>query len=243
MGFKADYYPESRFGGFSDIDGTLIFYTRVHALCSPQAVVIDYGCGRGAYGEDPIPTRRDLRIFKGKATKVIGLDVDAAGEDNPYLDEFHRLAGSVWPLPDGCADLCVCDNVLEHLLDPAAFFAEAGRVLKPGGYLCIRTPNKWSYVALAARLVPSPRHADVLEKVKDQVKRQDVFPTLYRCNTIPAIRRALREHHFVGVVYGYEAEPGYLSFSRLAYALGVLHQRLAPRIFKPAIFAFAQKQA
>jgi len=50
----------------------------------------------------------------------------------------------------------------------------------------------------------------------------------------------MKKHGFEGVVYGYEAEPSYLSFSKSAYRLGVLHQRFAPRFLKPVIFAFGK---
>lgn len=243
MGFKTKFYPESKFGGFSDVDGTIAFYTRVNAMIAPESIVIDYGCGRGAYGEDPIPIRRSLRILKGKACRVIGLDVDPAGANNPFIDEFHQLESPTWPVADASADLVICDNVLEHLVDPEGFFCQASRVLRPDGILSIRTPNAWSYVAIASRLVPNRDHVRVLARVKDRVQEQDVFPTVYRCNTVPAIRKMLARHNFEHVVYGYESEPSYLSFSILAYALGVIHQRLAPRLFKPAIFAFARKRA
>jgi SAM-dependent methyltransferase len=235
------FYPESRFGGFTQIDGTVAFYSRVQALARPEHVLVDFGCGRGAYGEDPVSFRRDLRIFKGKVRQVIGLDASPSGAENPYLDAFYSLDGPRWPLGDCSADLCVCDNVLEHLPDPAAFFAEARRVLKPGAVLCIRTPNRWSYIALLSRLVPNRRHAEVLAKAKPGLKEVDIFPTEYRCNTLSAMRRAFGDNGFEGVVYGYEAEPSYLAFSRLAYALGVLHQKLAPGFLKPAIFAFGRK--
>jgi hypothetical protein len=42
------------------------------------------------------------------------------------------------------------------------------------------------------------------------------------------------------VVYGYEAEPSYLSFSKMAYLFGVIHQKFAPRFMKPALFAFGR---
>ena len=42
------------------------------------------------------------------------------------------------------------------------------------------------------------------------------------------------------VVYGYEAEPTDLSFSKAAYWLGVLHQRFVPRFLKLAIFAYGR---
>jgi SAM-dependent methyltransferase len=237
------FYPESRFGGFTQIDGTIAFYARVQALVRPDSVVIDFGCGRGAYAADPIPFRRDLRIFKGKAARVIGLDASPSGQENPFLDEFHMLEGQHWPLVDQTADLCVCDNVVEHLPDPDAFFAEAQRVLRPGGVLCIRTPNKLNYIALLSQLVPNYRHAAVLAKAKPGLAEEDIFPTLYRCNTLSALSRAMARHRFEAVVYGYEAEPTYLSFSKAVYALGVLHQKLAPGVLKPALFAFGKKTA
>ncbi len=237
------FYPESRFGGFTQIDGTVAFYSRVQALTRADSVVIDFGCGRGAYASDPIPFRRDLRIFKGKAQRVIGLDASPIGAENPFLDEFHCLKAAIWPLADNSAELIVCDNVLEHLPDPNVFFSEAQRVLKAGGFICIRTPNRWNYIAMLSRLIPNRRHAAVLAKAKPELQEIDVFPTHYRCNTIPAVRRALLQAGFTAAVYGYEAEPSYLSFSRTAYALGVLHQRFAPGVLKPAIFAFGQKNS
>lgn len=236
------FYPESRFGGFTQIDGTIAFYTRVQALTRPESVLVDFGCGRGAYADDPIPYRRDLRIFRGKVRQVIGLDADRAGADNPFLDAFYPLHGETWPVADGSVDIIVCDNVIEHLPEPQAFLQAAFRALRPGGVVCIRTPNRWSYIALIARLVPNRSHMRVLAKAKPQLAEQDVFPTLYRCNTLPALRRALSQNGFDGVAYGYEAEPSYLSFARAAYALGVLHQKLSPGLFKPSIFAFGRKR-
>jgi SAM-dependent methyltransferase len=237
---KARFYPESRFGGFSNVDGTIAFYQRVQALLSPQSVVVDFGCGRGAYAEDPIPLRRDLRIFKGKAARVIGLDVDPAGFENPYLDEFHLLEGEAWPLPAGSANLVVCDSVIEHLENPQVFFSEASRVLQPGGAVCIRTPNLWGYVALLSRLVPNRAHVSVLVRVKERTNEKDVFPTYYRCNTLPTLRRSLETCGFEPAVFGFGPEPAYLSFSPFAYWLGKLYQRFAPGFLQPVIFAFGR---
>ena len=100
MSFKETFYPESRFGGFTDIDGTIAFYLRIAALLEPSFVVLDFGCGRGAYVEDPCPVRRQLRIFQGRVQRVIGIDVDEGAAANPVLDEFHLLTGEAWPLDD-----------------------------------------------------------------------------------------------------------------------------------------------
>lgn len=235
------YYPESRFGGFADLDGAVIFYARVRELASPAHVVVDFGCGRGAWLDDPVAIRKDLRLLKGYVKCVIGIDIDPSAKSNPAIDEFieMRRAGP-WPLEAASVDIVISDAVLEHLAEPDEFFSEAKRVLKPGGFLCIRTSNTLSYVALASRLLPAKKHASVLERVQPIRSEEDVFPKLYRCNTVRKVRRSLSTHGFEGVVYGFDSDPQYLEFSRLAYRLGVLHQRFAPRIFAPAIFAFAR---
>lgn len=241
MDLKEIFYPESRFGGFSSIDGTIAFYVRVNALINTSDTVVDFGCGRGALGEDKVAFRRSLRNLKGKASRVIGLDVDPAAASNPFIDEFHLMQDTCWPIKDNSIDLVVSDSVVEHLENPQVFFEEACRILKDSGYLCLRTPNLWSYPALFSRLIPNRSHTRVLNKVKDQVTEVDVFPTYYRCNTIPKINKMLRQQGFYPMVYGYATEPGYLSFSRLAYALGVIYQHIAPGFLQPVILAFGKK--
>lgn len=85
-------YPSSSFGGFSDVDGTVNFYTRVQALLRADSVVLDVGCGRGAALQgDPVAYRRELRRLRGGCRRVIGIDVDPDAAGNPGLDEFHLL--------------------------------------------------------------------------------------------------------------------------------------------------------
>jgi SAM-dependent methyltransferase len=241
MRFKQIYYPESRFGGFTNVDGTVTFYGRINALINPTSIVVDVGCGRGAYAGDPIDYRRRLRVLKGKCRKVIGIDVDEKAATNPFIDEFRQIQTETWPVERDTADLIVSDNVLEHIEDPENYFSEIHRILRSGGIVCIRTPNVLSYFGLISRLVPNRQHARALEIVKDGLNASDVFPTVYRCNTIRSIRNMLQKHGFEHCVYGYDAEPSYLSFSRFFYWLGVLHQRYAPEIFKVGIHAFGRK--
>jgi SAM-dependent methyltransferase len=237
------YYPESRFGGFTGVDGTIAFYIRVQSLVESSSVVLDVGCGRGACMDDPVRVRRELRVFKGKCKRVVGIDIDPRAGENPFVDEFRLIEGDRWPVEDGSVDVCISDSVLEHIGDPERFFAECGRVIRPGGYLCIRTMNSLNYIALFARLIPARFHKAVLRKALcGHRKEEDGFPTMYRCNTKRGICRMLDQHGFEHCVYGYEAEPYHLSFSHVSYLCGVLHQRLAPRLFKGMIFAFARRK-
>ena len=237
-------YPEAAFGGFTDVDGTIAFYARTRSLMSPDHVVLDIGCGRGNLGDDPIVVRRNLRIFKGDVRRVLGIDVDIAAAGNPYIDEFRHISCRRWPIDDASVDVAIADCVIEHVGDPDALFSEARRVLRPGGFLCLKTPNAWGYVALVSRLVPNWAHAKVVAQAQGGYYRRDcdVFPTLYRCNTRRKLRAALTRHQFRCVVYSYEAEPSYLEFSGLAYKLGVWHQRYAPKALRLVLFAFGQAQ-
>jgi len=242
MSFMNDFYPESEFGGFTNIDGTISFYMRVNALLKPSSVVLDIGCGRGAYGEDRILIRRNLRILKGKVKKVIGVDADKVAATNPFIDEFHLIDNDSLPLEDASVDCCVCDYVLEHIEKPDSFFAEIHRVLKSGGYLCVRTPNIYGYPYILSKLVPNKYHNRITSKVQGGGrKEQDVFPTYYRCNKLSKMKSILNKYGFQHAVYRYEAEPAYLSFSRYAYRLGVWYQRFSPEFLKTILFAFARK--
>lgn len=242
MSLQERFFPETKFGGFTDADVTVAFYNHVNALIDSNSVVIDFGCGRGLCTDDPVPHRRQLRILKGKAKKVIGVDVGTNGATNAAIDEFRELAAaSRWPIEDQSADVVLCDSVMEHLPDPEAFFSEARRVLRPGrGVVCIRTPNLWGYVAVMSRLIPNRHHNTVLQKVQRDRLEEDVFPTLYRCNTIRRLRKMMAAYGFDPVVYGAESEPGYFDFSSFLYGLGVLHRKLAPGFIRPVIFGFGR---
>lgn len=242
MSYLKSFYPEAEYGGFSRVDGTIAFFSRVDALLGEDLVVLDVGCGRGEYADDPVAFRRNLRILKGKCRKVIGIDVDPRASRNPCVDSFELIRSDSWPIADQSIDICVCDHVVEHVENVRGFFSECGRVLRKGGFLCVRTPNAHSYVALASRLISNKHHAKVLSKVQEGRKSEDVFPTLYRCNTRGKLTQALAAAGFEKcVVYSHEAEPSYLDFSGFFYRLGVIHQRLSPDWMKPVLFAFARK--
>jgi SAM-dependent methyltransferase len=240
--YDVSFYPELAFGGIPRYDGVIEFYSRLNSMITSKAVVVDFGCGRGLHTEDPVALRRDLRRLRGKAAKVIGLDVDIAARSNPTIDEFRSLTlGQSWPIDDESIDFVLCDCVLEHLADPGYLFREAGRVLVRGGVLCIVTTNLLSYVGLAARLIPNKLHSAVLSRTQLSREEKDVFPTLYRCNTVFAVRREMERHGFSAAVFGHDGGPGYLRFSKIAYAIGFLHQTFSPSFIRPTLMAFGKK--
>ena len=235
------FYTESSFGGFTRVDGTVAFYLRVNALLTPQSVVVDVGCGRAEYADDPVETRLRLRTLRGKCAAVIGLDADPGAVTNPFVDEFRLLNGPRWPVETGSVDLCLADNVVEHVSDPDTFFAECGRVTRPGGHLCVRTPNSLGYATLAARTIPNPLHAAILRRVQPDRHSADVFHTYYRCNSARRLRESLVRHGFQAAVYAHGGEPAYLSFFPALYAAGVWWAAKAPAALQSTLFAFARR--
>jgi SAM-dependent methyltransferase len=173
------------------VDDTALYLTMVHTLLPHCRVVVDVGCGRGAY-LDPAAGRSD-RLFdlRGSDRRIIGLDVDPAARDNPYLDEFRLLDENDdrWPLPDAGADLVVSDWTLEHVRDPDAFVSQLRRVLRPGGAFVARSVSAISMLSIAARLVPNRHHATALRRLQPRRRSVDVFPTYYRMNRVRDIER------------------------------------------------------
>jgi len=236
------HYGEGRFGGFSDVDGTVTFYTRVRSLTEPESAVLDVGCGRGSYANDPVRMRRDLRTLKGSCRSVIGIDVDPDASSNPSVDEFRLITGTEWPVDEGSIDVCVADWVVEHVGDPRQFFDQCRRVVRPGGYLCVRTMNLQSYVGLASRALPNSLHREFLDKLRVR-DRRDVFETAYRCNTTGLLRAFMEGAGFTSHVYAHNPEPTYLHFSPALYRLGVWYQRHAPRSLGVSLYAFGRRRA
>ena len=237
------FYPESRFGGFSDVDGTIAFYTRIHALLDEGMTVLDMGCGRGSgVIEDSVDFRRKLRNLRGRCHKIVGVDVDPGAAENPGLDEFRLIGDTTkWPVDDESIDLVICDFVLEHVADPDSFFDELARVLKPGGCFCARTSNRHGYVGVASTLLPDRFHHGVLRKVQPGREAQDIFPAFYRVNSLRRLRKALERIALQGIAYGYEAEPAYLGFSALAYRLGMVLHAWTPSPLRSCLFVYARK--
>jgi SAM-dependent methyltransferase len=237
-----DAYPERTLWGFSRVDGTVWFYTRVRALVQPVSVVLDIGCGRGARAEDPVDYRRSLATLRGTCSRVIGIDVAPDGSTNPLIDEFRLISDHQrWPIDDAAVDVALSDWVIEHVESPDRFFSECARVVKPGGYLCIRTPNLYGYPALFSKLIPNRARLKVLHSAQHDRKNIDVFPTLYRCNTKRRLTNIMTRVGFDPFVLLYEAEPSYLDFSRRAYgALAAINQHV-PTPFKSTLHAFGRR--
>lgn len=236
-------YPETYAGAFCHRDCTVAFYTRIDALIDPSMTILNLGAGRGAaFSTDPSPYRRKVQAFKGRVKRVIGLDLDPVVLQNPDLDEAHIIeANGAYPLADQSIDLVICDNVLEHVENPTRFAAEIERVLRPGGWFCARTPVKWGYIGLGARLVPNALHVRLLRYLQPHRKAEDVFPTVYRMNTMPALRGAFPPSRWRNCTYGHNGVPSYHGNIPILFKMVEAWCWLMPRSLSAKYHVFMQK--
>lgn len=193
-----------------------IFRERIIAYITPESVALDVGAGAG------IVTQMN---FKGLAKRVCGVDLDPRVVDNPMLDEGRVSDASGIPYEDEVFDVVFSDNVFEHLDDPLSVYREVYRVLKPGGVLLFKTPNKWHYMPTIARLTPHGFHQFV-NRLRGRAEA-DTFPTRYRTNTKGDVSRLAAEGGFaVERIERIEGRPEYLRMTWPTYLAGALYERV-----------------
>jgi SAM-dependent methyltransferase len=98
-----------------------------------QPRVLDLGCATGAL----------LEKLRDRGWACAGVEISPAAEyarSRRGLDvRKARLEENRFP--DASFDLALASHLIEHLNDPAAFVREVYRVLVPGGYFLVTTPN------------------------------------------------------------------------------------------------------
>jgi 2-polyprenyl-6-hydroxyphenyl methylase/3-demethylubiquinone-9 3-methyltransferase len=95
----------------------------------PGAVLVDLACGGGLMGPH----------VEGLGYLHVGIDLNVRALALAREHGVTVLRGSVLavPLADGCADVVVAGEILEHLEDDVGVLAECARLLRPGGVLVL----------------------------------------------------------------------------------------------------------
>ncbi len=113
---------------------------------SPRRLALDVGGGEGALA----------RMLMETFTSVTLLDYNA----NDRVDLPPRISAKqcdlnlAWPIEDDTVDFAFSLEVIEHIENPRHFVREMARLVRPGGYVFITTPNihnLWSIMAFALR--------------------------------------------------------------------------------------------
>jgi len=97
--------------------------------------VLDVGCGEGRFAAE----------LARAGAEVVAVDVAEeplrrARMRHPELDLRLIDAAGPWELPDAAFEVVWAGEVIEHVLDTAAWLSEVRRVLRSGGVLLLSTP-------------------------------------------------------------------------------------------------------
>jgi SAM-dependent methyltransferase len=128
----------------SDGRSSSVIQSIVRAALQSKAVhydvIVDLGCGRGDCA----------RTLEGMYDAYVGCDAVAYdGFPRASPIEFRKidLNGPPYALADASAGAVVSVETIEHLENPRAFMREIARIVRPGGYVVVTTPNQLSLMS------------------------------------------------------------------------------------------------
>ncbi len=106
---------------------------------------LDVGCDTGSFA---------LAFAKQSGASPEGIDIAARAVAEANQNGLKAFCTPLETAPAEMTDYAVitATDVIEHLVDPIAFLAEAKRRLRPGGVLYFETPNVTSLVYASGRL-------------------------------------------------------------------------------------------
>lgn len=146
-----DYYNNEYFtvgtysSTYSDAEKkykNLAFVEAENILAGKKGKLLDVGCGEGY----------SLAFFKERGWEVKGLDFTTDGIERENPDCLpHFTEGNIFELLDQMIsessekyDFIICNNVLEHVVDPLGFLERFKKLLSPEGICRIQVPNDYS---------------------------------------------------------------------------------------------------
>jgi glycosyltransferase involved in cell wall biosynthesis/2-polyprenyl-3-methyl-5-hydroxy-6-metoxy-1,4-benzoquinol methylase len=114
--------------------------------------IVDLGCGGGDVARQLSGTYRDY----------VGCDVvryDGFPESDSIRFRAVDLNVTPYPLDSASTDVVVSVETIEHLENPRALVREMARIVRPGGWVVLTTPNQLSLVSKASLVGRNQFHA------------------------------------------------------------------------------------
>ncbi len=97
--------------------------------------ILDDGCGLGTYLEALAPFS-SLRFG-------LEVEMERAVQAAPRADGIVQGVGEFLPFADGCFDLVLSNEVIEHAADDQQYAVEMTRVVRRAGRILVFCPNRW----------------------------------------------------------------------------------------------------
>ena len=112
----------------------ILAYLRTLGLECPK--ILDLGCGTGWFAN---------QLAQLGPTTGIDLSEEAIAQAKSQFPRVTFEAGNLFEmaLPERNFDFVVSQEILAHVADQSGYLERAARVLKPGGYLVVTTPNRF----------------------------------------------------------------------------------------------------
>lgn len=95
--------------------------------------VLEIGCGEGLYRQNCLPAAEYWGVEPHKESASKAMEKIA----NVLNGTFEEVATKI---PDSYFDLVICNDVIEHMIDPDVFLEKKGK-MKPGAMLVGSVPN------------------------------------------------------------------------------------------------------
>ena len=204
--------------GTSDdaIYGTVAAALRVRNV---RGAIADIGCGQGRFRAAVADLCSSYIAIDVLRHPTLPVDAHFAEAD---------LDREPIPLRDGSVDAAIAIETIEHLENARAFFRELVRIVRPGGWVAVSTPNQLSLLSLASLAVTGQFAAF-----------QDGSYPAHRTALLETdLRRIAAECGLAEIAVSYTCR-GRVPLTALHYP-GAL-ARLAPRAFSDNVVVVGQK--
>lgn len=134
---------------------------QIEALGPGPSQLLDVGCGTGDF----------LALARASGWEVTGTELSPYAVKVAAARELHVFPGEVWEtgLPPDRFDVATCWHVIEHVTDPKRVLEEIRRVLRPGGWLVLATPNLNDHIFRAAYRLARGRRPALYEEGEREV--------------------------------------------------------------------------
>ncbi len=164
---------------------------------NPDARLLDFGCGDGEFTQK----------IAGKigTSHVYGIDISGENVERARARGIDCRQSNLdqvkLPFEDESFDIICANQVLEHLADTDTLPGEIYRLLKPGGYAVVATPNLAATQNIFSLLFgfQPPQTAisddfDIFLTSRHLKKRTDPWPTHRRAFTLEGLCALLQWH-------------------------------------------------
>ncbi|MBI1330634.1 MAG: methyltransferase domain-containing protein [Alphaproteobacteria bacterium] len=135
----------AQFVHITELAGTAISSEQLQRMVTRYVWAADYCTGKDVL-EVACGSGQGLHLLQSRARSLKAGDYSeeilAVARRNAPDVEMQRFDAQELPYPDSSIDVIIIFEALYYVPDPNRFFAEARRVLRPGGHLLIATANK-----------------------------------------------------------------------------------------------------